>query len=139
MNIWRCTNLDDETISFYIHAKVVSDKVKAALAEVIKRKAAQGQLVAKRAELEQQMQIIVDEQNRIRQNMAQLPKDTDLFRRYVTKFNEQEDKIDQLREQIKKAIADETAGQGCPQQVFGGAGADVGESSPQPEHDEQDA
>ena len=66
--------------------------------------------MVKRAELERQVQIIFDEQNRIRQNMAQLPKDSDLFRRYVTKFNEQEDKIDQLREQIKKAIADETAG-----------------------------
>ena len=52
----------------------------------------------------------VAQQDRIRQNMAQLPKDSDLFRRYVTKFNEQEDKIDQLREQIKKAIADEAAG-----------------------------
>ncbi len=104
------TNLDDGTINFYINAKVVSDKVKAALVEVIKKKAAQGQLVAKRAELERQVKIIFDEQDRIRQNMAQLPKDSDLFRRYVTKFNEQEDKIDQLREQIKRAIADETAG-----------------------------
>lgn len=104
------TNLDDGTISFYINAKVVSEKVKAALAEVIKKKTAQGLLIAKRAELERQVQIIFDEQNRIRQNMAQLPKDSDLFRRYVTKFNEQEDKIDQLREQIKKAIADETTG-----------------------------
>ncbi|MBC7856459.1 MAG: hypothetical protein IAF94_23765 [Pirellulaceae bacterium] len=103
------SNLDDGTIQFYISAKVVSDKVKAALAEVIKRKAAHGQLIAKRGELERQVQIIFDEQNRIRQNMAQLPKDSDLFRRYVTKFNEQEDKIDLLREQIKSAIAHETA------------------------------
>ncbi len=103
------SNLDDGTIQFYISAKVVSDKVKAALAEVIKRKAAHGKLIAKRGELERQVQIIFDEQNRIRQNMVQLPKDSDLFRRYVTKFNEQEDKIDQLREQIKTAIADETA------------------------------
>ena len=59
--------------------------------------------------MERQVQVIFDEQNRIRQNIAQLPKDSDLFRRYVTKFNEQEDKIDQLRDQIKKAIASETA------------------------------
>lgn len=103
------SNLDNGTIQFYISAKVVSDKIKTALAEVIKRKVAHGQLIAKRAELERQVQIIFEEQNRIRQNMAQLPKDSDLFRRYVTKFNEQEDKIDQLREQIKKAIADEAA------------------------------
>ena len=103
------SNLDNGTIQFYIDAKVVSDKIKAALQEVIKRKSAHGQLIAKRAELERQVQIIFDEQNRIRQNMAQLPKDSDLFRRYVTKFDEQETKIDQLRDQIKKAIADEVA------------------------------
>ena len=103
------SNLDDGTIQFYINAKVVSDKVKAGLAEIIKRKQAHALLIAKRAELERQVQVIFDEQNRIRQNMAQLPKDSDLFRRYVTKFNEQEDKIDQLRDQIKKAIADEVA------------------------------
>ena len=39
--------LEDGTINFYIQAKVVSDKVKAALVEVIKKKAAQGQLVVK--------------------------------------------------------------------------------------------
>lgn len=103
-------NMDDGSMQYYINAKVVSDKVKAGLAEVIKRKAALNVLTAKRAELERQVQVIFDEQNRVRQNMAQLPKDSDLFRRYVTKFNEQEDKVEQLREQIKTALADEQAG-----------------------------
>lgn len=100
-------NMDDGSINYYIQAKVVSDMVKQGLAEVIKRKQALGVLVAKRAELERQVQVIFEEQNRVRQNMAQLPKDSDLFRRYVTKFNEQEDKVEQLREQIKTALADE--------------------------------
>lgn len=103
-------NMDDGSIQYYINAKVVSDKVKAGLAEVIKRKQALSLLTAKRAELERQVTVIFDEQNRVRQNMAQLPKDSDLFRRYVTKFNEQEDKVEQLREQIKTALADEQAG-----------------------------
>ncbi|WP_254509619.1 hypothetical protein [Anatilimnocola floriformis] len=103
-------NLDDGSIQYYINAKVVSDKVKQGLAEVIKKKAALGQLTVKRAELERQVQVIFEEQNRVRQNMTQLPKDSDLFRRYVTKFNEQEDKVEQLREQIKTALADEQAG-----------------------------
>ena len=103
-------NLDDGSIQYYINATIVSDKVKQGLADVIKRKQALGQLTAKRAELERQVQVIFEEQNRVRQNMAQLPKDSDLFRRYVTKFNEQEDKVEELREQIKKALADEQAG-----------------------------
>lgn len=103
-------NLDDGSIQYYLQAKVVSDKVKQGLSEVVKRKQALGLLTAKRAELERQVQVIFEEQNRVRQNMAQLPKDSDLFRRYVTKFNEQEDKVEQLREQIKTALAEEQAG-----------------------------
>ncbi|MDX1947439.1 MAG: hypothetical protein SFU86_18705 [Pirellulaceae bacterium] len=100
-------NLDDGSIQFYMRAPVISDKVKTALAEVIKRKAALAMLTAKRAELERQVKVIFDEQNRIRQNMGQLPKDSDLFRRYVTKFDEQESQIEQLRTQIKVALDDE--------------------------------
>lgn len=103
-------NLDDGSIQYYLQAKVVSDKVKQGLSEVVKRKQALSVLTAKRAELERQVQVIFDEQNRVRQNMAQLPKDSDLFRRYVTKFNEQEDNVEKLREQIKTALAEEQAG-----------------------------
>jgi hypothetical protein len=105
------SNLDTNTILFYVKSKVVSDKVKDALGEVIERKNALAKLTAERAELERQIQTIFEEQNRIRQNMQQLPKDSDLFRRYVTKFNEQEDKVEQLRGQVQKAVAEENKGQ----------------------------
>jgi hypothetical protein len=39
--------------------------------------------------------------------MAQLPKDSDLFRRYVSKFTEQEDKIDDLRKQVSASVEEE--------------------------------
>ncbi|ADB17954.1 conserved hypothetical protein [Pirellula staleyi DSM 6068] len=103
-------NCDDNMIRFYIQAAVVSPALKEKLGEVIKRKEGLALLVAKRGELERQVTVIFEEQTRIRQNMEQLPKDSDLFRRYVTKFNEQEDKVEQLREQIKKAIDDENNG-----------------------------
>jgi hypothetical protein len=103
------TNVDDATIEVFLKAPEVGDNVKAALVETTKRKAALAALTAKRAELERQVQVIFEEQNRIRQNMAQLPKDSDLFRRYVTKFNEQEDNVERLRGQIAAAIAEETA------------------------------
>ena len=52
--------------------------------------------------------VIFAEQTRIRDNMAQLPKDSDLFRRYVKKFNEEEDQIENLRAQVKASIDEET-------------------------------
>jgi hypothetical protein len=94
------TNLDDNTIMYYVNAKVVSDNVKKSLQEVIKRKAQINQTVQSRTTLEQQIQVVEQEQNRIRQNMAQLDRNSDLYNRYVKKFGEQEDQVEKLRGQI---------------------------------------
>ena len=101
------TNLDSNTIQYYLNATVVSEDVKKALREVITRKGVIAQAVAKRQELERQVGVIDQEQKRIRDNMAQLPKESDLFRRYVTKFTQQEDTIEGLRGQITASLADE--------------------------------
>jgi hypothetical protein len=101
------TNLDTGAIGFYLNAPVISEEVKKALREVIARKGAIQEQVAKRQELERQVAVIEQEQKRIRDNMAQLPKDSDLYRRYVMKLTEQEDSIDKLRTQITAARAEE--------------------------------
>ncbi len=103
------TNFDDPTLFFYINAPQVSPKVKAALQEVVRRKAEIQQIANHRGQLEQRIQVISQEQERIRQNMAQLGRDTDLYRRYVKKFGEQEDQVEKLRSEIAKLQADETA------------------------------
>ena len=100
-------NLDDGTIQFYLNAPAVSDDVKKALRDVVQRKGAISGVVARRQELERQITVIDQEQKRIRDNMAQLPKDSDLFRRYVTKFTEQEDQIDALRKQVSASVEEE--------------------------------
>ena len=46
-------NMDDGAIAFYVNAKVVSDKVKDALQDVVKRKAARGRRVLLTAERSQ--------------------------------------------------------------------------------------
>lgn len=103
------SNIDDGTIVFYMNTPVVSAKVKAALAETIKRRQAIQQLAAKRQQLEQQVRDIDSEQTRIRQNMAQLDRGSDLYNRYVKKLDEQETSVDGLRKQIRGLQADETA------------------------------
>jgi hypothetical protein len=102
------TNLDDNAIRYYINAKVVSDKVKEALAEVVRRKQQLSELAGKKQELEQRISAIDQEQTRIRQNMQQLDRDSDLYRRYVKKFTDQEDEVEKLRGQIN-SLATELA------------------------------
>jgi len=103
------TNIDDNTIRFFLSARVTSDAVKAALSELVRRKREIEEVVENRTQLAAQIQTISQEQDRIRQNMAQLDRTTDLYQRYVTKFGEQEDAIENLRVQIRQFEADEAA------------------------------
>jgi hypothetical protein len=105
------TNLDSNTIVFYLNAKEVSQPIKDALQEVVKRKQALGAVTQQLAELNRQINVIFQEQGRVRQNMTEVPKDSELFRRYLTKFGEQEDQVEQLRAQVEKVIAEQAAAQ----------------------------
>jgi hypothetical protein len=101
------SNVNDGRFQVLLAAPQVSDAVKKALRDIVQRKLAIELAAMKRQELERQIAVIEQEQKRIRDNMAQLPKDSDLFRRYVTKFTEQEDQVDALRKQITTALEDE--------------------------------
>ena len=85
-----------------------SAKVKEALLEVIKRKQAIQEVAVRRAEFEQQIRTIAEEQGRIRENMGRLDHGVDLYKRYVKKFSDQEDEIEKLHSQIKSLTDQET-------------------------------
>jgi hypothetical protein len=102
-------NLDDGSIQFYLKAPVVSDKVKDALKEIVKRKAELGQVTAKRQQLEQRIREIGDDQARIRQNMPQLDRNSDVYKNYVKKFSNQESEIEKLRAEIAELADKESA------------------------------
>jgi hypothetical protein len=91
------TNLNDEAIHFYLSAQVVSDSVKDALREVVRRKTELANLHRRKQQVDQQIAVIGQEQERIRQNMQSIGRNSDLYNRYVTKFTEQEDEIERLR------------------------------------------
>ena len=110
------TNTDINTIQIYISAKEVSDKVKAALAEIIKLKQAMQEVSQNRKQLEQQLQAIVQEQERIRKNMAELDRNSDLYKRYVKVLNDQEDQIARLQSGIQDDSKKETSLRNAPDQ-----------------------
>ncbi len=95
------TNLDDSTIAFYVNQKQVTPEVKKALEEIVKRKRTLAEVAEQRKQLEKQIASISSEQSRIRDNMARLDRDSDLYRRYIQKFTEQEDAIDKMRVEIE--------------------------------------
>jgi hypothetical protein len=101
------SNIDDNTIRFYQASAVTSDKVKTAMTEVIRQKAAIGLVVQKRQDLERRIQTIGEDQSRIRQNMAQLDHASDIYKTYVKKFSDQEQEIEKLRGQIQELTGQE--------------------------------
>ena len=102
------TNLDQGAIEIYLSAKVVSGKVKAALTELVRRKNELEQVVAQKQQLDQQVSQIGEDQARIRQNMAQLDRTSDLYKTYVKKLSEQETEVEKLRGQIAALTDQET-------------------------------
>jgi hypothetical protein len=101
------TNLDDNTILFYVRAKATSPKVQEALEQVIAKKRAIEEIVRKKQEREREIQVVEQEQNRIRQNMAQLDRTNELYAKYVKKFAEQEDRVEALRKEIADLVKQE--------------------------------
>ncbi len=57
--------------------------------------------------LEKQVATVTQEQERIRQNMGQLDRNTDLYKRYVEKFGTQEDEVERNRKQIDELTVQE--------------------------------
>ena len=93
-------NLSDDAIVLYQRSTVVSDAVKQALAEIVKRKQELQSLSSRRQEQDQTITVITQEQARIRENMARLDRNNDLYARYVKKFSEQEDQVEKSRGMI---------------------------------------
>ncbi|MFN0131847.1 MAG: hypothetical protein ACKVW3_04830 [Phycisphaerales bacterium] len=81
-------------------------KVSAKVIEAVKRAAdmqAAINLTQQRiGQLDQERQGIDQDQTRIRQNMGTVSRDTDLYRRYAGKLNEQETRLEAIREQRGK-------------------------------------
>ncbi|WP_337288378.1 hypothetical protein [Candidatus Methylomirabilis sp.] len=97
----RLIDSGPETIGYYVQAKQVSPKVKEALQKVIALRDRLDQTAAGRNRLEQRTKDITQEQGRIRENMAKLAQNSELYNRYVGKLNQQETDIENLRKEIE--------------------------------------
>jgi len=103
----QIASVDDATIRFFQSQRVISPEAKAALEKIVTMKTGLASLAAQRQQLEQQLKTIGEEQQRIRENMHQLDRNSDLYKRYVKKFGEQEDTVEKLGEQVKGLTQEE--------------------------------
>jgi len=113
-------NQDSDNIGLIIGRTTLSEQMKAALQRIVELRAELAQVAAKRQEAETQVEEITQEQDRIRQNMRELDRQSELYRKYVDKLTEQETQLEKLSEELRalraeeqdkeKALADYVAG-----------------------------
>ena len=85
-----------DTLAWYIKNGKLSPKVKDALTKAVELKSALTQTQAKINELTGQLQTIKNGQDRLRQNLGAVGKDSELGKKYLSKLAKEEDDIEKL-------------------------------------------
>ena len=101
------TNLNDEQITYFISARSVDRRVRRALEGLAERKSSLARTVNQRKSEERKIDTIHREQSRIRENMSRLEKTSDLYKRYVSLLDEQEDLLEDALSKIDALLATE--------------------------------
>jgi hypothetical protein len=96
------TGLGEDLLLMYTRAGKTSPRVKEALAEVLRRRQAIAALEHEQQVRQQEIAAITEEQTRIRGNMERIERTSELYVRYVRKFDEQETRIEALRGEITR-------------------------------------
>ncbi len=118
------TSLDVRQIELYLRQKVISAKMKDALKRLADM---QGRLVDVRRQkeaFEKKRGDIVQDQERIRQNMRTVDRNSESYSRWERKLSQQEDQLDGILEEIEKLIADERAKQAEMEEYIAGLNAE---------------
>ena len=105
MQSYGVTSYDLGTLVNYVKSGAVSQKVVDAVKKAADMQAAINGTQTRINQLDQEKAGIDADQNRIRQNMGTVSRDTDLYRRYAGKLNDQETRLEAIRELREKEVA----------------------------------
>ena len=105
----QLVNLTDGQIQFYAQAARLSPDIRAAVAELARYRAAIQDAEADERALENERRAIIDDQGRLRRNLDSVPRDSDLYQRYLQNLSEQEDRLDDLADLLEAARAEVVA------------------------------
>lgn len=93
------TEIDDTILEHYTTSTDISEAVRAVFAKLAALKANIRDAENRMAMLEQNKNEIAQEQERLRTLLQSVPAQTDLYKRYITGLNQEEDKIQRIRTQ----------------------------------------
>ena len=98
----QLTNNADDQIRYFISLNEASPALKEKLQEALKEKAKWDSARQEIGNIERRIQTISTDQARIRQNLREVPKESEAYGTYLKKFDEQEKEMTSLHENLKK-------------------------------------
>ncbi len=101
------SNINDETIKFFMTNATVTQAIKKALQGAVELKAKLAAISQELRHVNEQMRVISEDQVRLRANLREIPSTAAAYKRYLEKFDTQETDIENLHEQKKKLQAEE--------------------------------
>jgi len=99
----RLVDLSPPQIAAFIQSDELSEPVRAAFRQLRELKGALDAARRVLEQLEQRQRQIAEDQSRIRDNLARVPRDSALYRRYLDKLTEQENELDRILTQVDLA------------------------------------
>ena len=107
------TSIGEEALRFYVAAAETGPPIKQALAKVLEMRSSTATAKKSLAEEIAALKAIGDDQTRIRANLERVPKDSEAYKRYLKKFDDQETEIEKRQAKQKELetqiIAEESA------------------------------
>ncbi len=95
------TNNNDDQIRFFISLNETSPALKQRLNEALSMKSTWDDVRREITNVQVRIQTITTDQNRIRQNLREVPKESEAYKRYLDKFDVQEKEMDSLHAKLK--------------------------------------
>jgi chromosome segregation ATPase len=102
-------NIQSDQIRLFVSQKNIAAKTRQALTELAAMQEGLSGVRQERQQREQQVKAITDEQNRIRENMRTVARNSDSYAMWERKLVQQEKDLDRLNMELEKLRADEQA------------------------------
>ncbi len=110
---FQLTNVNSDQIDLFVKQKSIDEGIEDALRKILAQKAVVSGLEGQKSERDDEMSKIYDDQQRLRENMKALKGSAEekaLLQRYTKQLNDQEDRLEALRKEIKQL---ESQGEGA--------------------------
>jgi hypothetical protein len=100
---YELLDTDDDQLRYLFQARGLPAELRQAMAEIAAQRAALSERQRDLQRLEGEIDTIMEDQARLRQNLHAVPGGSDLHQRYLARMGEQEDRIADLRRQVDDA------------------------------------